>query len=53
MFADHEFCVVNGPSDYSKATLEEKIVEYGGSIVQHPGTHIFIVNIYCYVNLNK
>ena len=30
--------MINGPSSHSKAVLEKKIIEYGGSISQNPGT---------------
>ena len=35
-----EICVINGTAHHSKANLEQKIVEYGGNVVQNPGTYI-------------
>lgn len=34
--------MINGPSSLSKAAIEKKVAEYGGSVVQNPGkiTHI-------------
>ena len=43
MFAEREFCVINGPPRHTKAELERKIVEYGGEIVQNPGYETFCV----------
>ena len=40
MLEDKEFCVINGPSSFSKQDIEKKIVEYGGTIVQNPGMPI-------------
>ena len=43
IFQDREFCVVNGPSSHPKAALETKIAEYGGDIVQNPGSETYCV----------
>ncbi|XP_022104577.1 DNA ligase 4-like [Acanthaster planci] len=43
MFAEREFCVINGPPSHSKTELEKKIVEYGGQVVQNPGYETFCV----------
>ncbi|XP_070569622.1 DNA ligase 4-like [Ptychodera flava] len=43
MFEGRELCVVNGPPGHSKSTLEKKIVEHGGEIVQNPGSETYCV----------
>ncbi|XP_071117642.1 DNA ligase 4-like [Haliotis cracherodii] len=41
-----EFCVINGPSDFTKHDMEKKVVEFGGTIVQNPGSSTFCVLAY-------
>lgn len=36
LFTGKEFCIINGPSDFSKHDIEKKVVELGGLIVQNP-----------------
>eukprot|EP00105_Crassostrea_gigas_P041960 XP_019926108.1 PREDICTED: DNA ligase 4-like isoform X2 [Crassostrea gigas] len=43
IFEGKEFCVINGPSSLSKAAIEKKVAEYGGSVVQNPGSTTFCV----------
>ncbi|XP_041359150.1 DNA ligase 4-like [Gigantopelta aegis] len=43
MFENKEFCVINGPLDHPKHELEKKVVEFGGTIVQNPGSNTFCV----------
>ncbi|CAH1773972.1 unnamed protein product [Owenia fusiformis] len=43
MFAGKEFSVINGSAKYSKQSLEKKIVEYGGTIVQNPSSDTYCV----------
>ncbi|XP_076100664.1 DNA ligase 4-like isoform X2 [Mytilus galloprovincialis] len=43
MLKGKEFCVVNGSSSFSKPEAEKKIIEYGGTIVQNPGSSTFCV----------
>lgn len=38
-----EFCVVNGSSSLTKPDAEKKIIEFGGTIVQNPGSSTFCV----------
>ncbi|XP_064626451.1 DNA ligase 4-like [Lineus longissimus] len=35
VFQDLEFCIMNGTAEFSKAHLEQKVVEFGGQIVQN------------------
>lgn len=38
LLENHEFCVLTGLGDsISKSDLETKIIQNGGSVVQHPG----------------
>ena len=37
MLKDKEICVINGSTKHPKADLEKKVLECGGTIVQHPG----------------
>lgn len=32
--------MINGPSSLSKAAIEKKVAEYGGSVVQNPGINL-------------
>uniref|UniRef100_A0A8D0E747 DNA ligase n=1 Tax=Salvator merianae TaxID=96440 RepID=A0A8D0E747_SALMN len=43
IFEDVEFCVMTGTRSYSKNELESKIAEYGGSVVQNPGSDTYCV----------
>ncbi|KFQ18702.1 PREDICTED: DNA ligase 4 [Merops nubicus] len=43
MFEDVEFCVMTGTRNYSKAELESRIAECGGSVVQNPGPETYCV----------
>lgn len=47
IFEGKEFCVINGPSSLSKAAIEKKVAEYGGSVVQNPGKITFFMHWYC------
>lgn len=39
LLENHELCVLSGEDNFiSKSELETKIIEYGGSVVQNPGT---------------
>ena len=38
LFAGREMCVLNTSAGRSKADVEKKVVEYGGTIAQNPGT---------------
>lgn len=40
IFDDKEICVLTGHNLLSKHDLQSKIIEYGGSVVQHPGTYL-------------
>lgn len=39
--------MINGPSSQSKAAIEKKVAEYGGSVVQNPGKITFFMHWYC------
>lgn len=38
MFEDKEFCVISDCETMSKSEIEKKIYEYGGQVVQNPGS---------------
>lgn len=40
MFEDKEFCVISDCETMSKSEIEKKIYEYGGQVVQNPGSKI-------------
>ncbi len=42
MLSGREICVINGPTSYPKSTLEKKIIEFGGTIVQNPGMSYYL-----------
>lgn len=37
--------MINGPSSLSKAAIEKKVAEYGGSVVQNPGINLLLQTI--------
>lgn len=40
LLKNHELCVLSGEDNFiSKSELETKIIQYGGSVVQNPGTY--------------
>lgn len=43
IFEDVEFCVMTGTENHSKSELESKIAEFGGSVMQNPGTDTYCV----------
>ncbi|XP_025209212.1 DNA ligase 4 isoform X1 [Melanaphis sacchari] len=43
MFEEKEFCVLNDSETLSKSEIEKKILEYGGRVVQNPGSDTFCV----------
>lgn len=43
IFEGKEMCVMTGTDNLSKSSIEEKILEFGGSIVQNPGENTFCV----------
>ena len=43
VFSGKEFCVVSGPKDNPKASLERLIAENDGTFVQNPGLETFAV----------
>lgn len=43
LFAGKEFCVITGSEKHSKPSVEKKIIESGGEIVQNPGPNTFCI----------
>ncbi|KRX89087.1 DNA ligase 4, partial [Trichinella pseudospiralis] len=41
IFQGRELCILNGNDTFTKENLEAKVVELGGTVVQHPGKFYF------------
>ncbi|KRY19719.1 DNA ligase 4, partial [Trichinella patagoniensis] len=50
IFQGRELCILNGNDTFTKENLEGKVVELGGTVVQHPGRFLFhTIYIYLFI----